>query len=195
MPRTRVSFLQSPPGGAKTVKITLHPNEVPGLQQDILRTAGASISDSAKRIERTAIKLAPRDRGKLRRSIRGRPAQFKGSSVRSRITIGEKYGKWQEEGTNPFWPPTAPIREWVRRKGLHRKLPGFAARADGTRRRISLSRRLEAMTHMVRRSIAEHGIRPKRFMARAWNRERGRAKLETLNSIVSMLRRKGRVST
>lgn len=84
------------------------------------------------------------DRGMLRQSVQMEPMQDG-----ARVYVAAPYAQIQERGTRPFWAPLAPLVEWAERKG-HEDPQGFA--------------------RAVQASIAERGIRPKRYFRRAVTR-------------------------
>ena len=90
------------------------------------------------RVATEAKKKAPRDTGRLARSI---AFQFSGGA--GEVSVEAPYGMWVHEGTRPHWPPPSATRGWARRHGI----PNF----------------------LVGRAIAEHGTRPQRFLAGAFD--------------------------
>jgi hypothetical protein len=106
-------------------------------------------------MERTAKKAAPVDRGGLRASITPDIRQ-RANVIEGAIGSNRKYAPAQEGGTKPFWPPWAPIFQWARRK-----LKGDEKRARG-------------LAYVVRRRIAQRGIKAKHYLKKAFeeNEER-----------------------
>jgi hypothetical protein len=56
------------------------------------------------------------------------------------------YAPYQETGTRPFWPPLSALQVWARRHGTS--------------------------AYVVARAIARRGIKPKRFLQRAFDQSK-----------------------
>jgi hypothetical protein len=85
--------------------------------------------------------------------------------LRNSVTVTRKPKSWWlgvtaphapmiEYGTRPFWPPLQPLIDWASRKGI-----GLEEGIDPV-----------TMGRMIAHGIATHGIKPRRFMAKAWAR-------------------------
>lgn len=94
------------------------------------------LQDSAAKGSAVGQEHAPEDRGKLRQS-RIDP-EWRGNT----LVWGwdAPYAAAQNEGTEPFYPPVEPLKEWAERQG---KDPGFG--------------------YYVQQKIGEEGIEPKLF--------------------------------
>jgi hypothetical protein len=111
-------------------------------------------------VQRSAVKDAPVDRGRLRASITPEVA-VRANVIEGVVGSNVKYAPYQELGTRPFWPPWRPIYEWALRK------------TRGDRRGAG------ALAASVRASIAARGIRAKRFLQGAVEKN--------VNKIVNLL--------
>lgn len=84
----------------------------PKFVQDAINLHAINIQAQAKR----NITDAPAvDTGRLRASVK---IETYSGGYAKRVGTDLTYGKWVEYGSGPHFPPLAPIREWVRRKGL-----------------------------------------------------------------------------
>ncbi len=90
--------------------------------------------------------------GHLRQSVRYRPIPGGGE-----ITIDAPHAVFMEEGTRPFWPPKWPLILWMVRKGL-------AEDEDEA----------EQFVFAIQRKIANEGIEPRFFFAKAMAEIEGR---------------------
>jgi hypothetical protein len=101
--------------------------EVSELTEEIKAIILPVLNRIALDIRTNAIRIIDKEKlvytGKLRRSIQ---AKVKLDSDDPHILVyvadaGDmKYAKYIHEGIKPHMPPLDPIREWVRKKGLHR---------------------------------------------------------------------------
>ena len=96
--------------------------------------------------EAVAKEKAPKDQGLLQDSIAG-TVEVHGPRIVGVLGSPLDYAAPMEYGTKAFWPPSAPLEEWVGRKfGL-----------QGIERR--------SVAFLVRRAIARRGLRARKFMA------------------------------
>jgi HK97 gp10 family phage protein len=104
---------------------------------------GRALLDAGNRVAGQAQRYAPVDRGQLRASIQPGMPEAKPEGF-TEIAIGTdlEYAPYQEFGTRPFWPPAGALQPWARRHGVDE--------------------------FVIRRAIARHGIRPKKFLTRAY---------------------------
>jgi len=100
-------------------------------------------------VEGKAKRNAPVDRGALRASITPDVAQM-GNVVRGVVGSNLAYSPYIELGTRPFWPPWKPLFEWARRK-----VRGNIKAAG-------------ALAYAARRSIAQKGIKARRYLQTAF---------------------------
>lgn len=112
---------------------------------------------------RDARKNAPVDTGRLRASIvvdlRSRDGE--GFDVITGTNV--EYAMHQEFGTKPFWPPPGALSRWAKRHGT--------------------------TDFLVRRSIARHGIRAKRYFQRAFDARKEEVKAYCERVVQMILRR------
>lgn len=96
---------------------------------------------------------APVDTGRLRASITPE-VRVEGDDVLGVVGSNVAYAPMMEMGTRPFWPPVAALETWARRHGIS--------------------------AFLVARAIARRGIRARRFLQGAFekNRERIIARIE-----------------
>lgn len=66
-------------------------------------------------LQREIQRLAPVDTGIHRRGI---VTSFSPAGLSGRVESTSGYGRWLEEGTDPHFPPVAPLEEWARRHGM-----------------------------------------------------------------------------
>lgn len=104
---------------------------------------------------------APVDRSTLRQSLAPGHSQTMSVTRATRAIIGSKlpYAGAQEDAElhtvrRTWWPPMEPIRDWVRRKRA----------AFG----VSSETEINRVAYFVRKKIALQGIRPKRYLAAAY---------------------------
>lgn len=131
------------------------------LEQVAADLRGKEFSDGLKRgllgITNDAKRLAPVDRGRLRNSI-APEVRVEGRQVVGVVGSNVKYAPYQELGTGTFagkprhWPPGSALETWARRHGMP---SGYVvARAIGLR----------------------GGLKPKRFLQRAFEMNRDKVK-------------------
>jgi hypothetical protein len=98
-------------------------------------------------ISRDARINAPVDTGRLRASLL--PSVRSGGGTTEGV-VGSNliYAAPQELGTKPFWPPVSALETWARRHGM--------------------------VAFLVARAISRRGIRAKRYLQRAWNKNKNR---------------------
>ena len=96
------------------------------------------------RVQRAARQNAPVDTGRLRASIATRVSPV-GKGVRGVVGSAVHYAPYQEFGAKPHWPPIAALETWARRHGTS--------------------------AYLVARSIAQKGIKAKRYLRDAWQQE------------------------
>jgi len=115
---------------------------------EAMHKATLLVTGSAKR-------AAPVDRGTLRASIMPEVVLM---SKRVEGVVGSnlRYAPAQELGTRPFWPPYAPIAEWVRRK------------------RMASGAAIYAVARGVQKAIARRGIKAKLFLQKGLDENRER---------------------
>lgn len=94
-----------------------------------------------------AKRLAPASEGRLRSSITPE-IQVQGLNVIGVVGTNVLYAPYQETGTKPFWPPISALETWARRHGIN--------------------------PYVVARAISIHGIKPKRYMQRAFDQNKAR---------------------
>lgn len=90
-----------------------------------------------------AKRLAPADTGRLRSSITPE-IRAQGDQVIGVVGTNVLYAPYQETGTKPFWPPVSALSTWARRHGIS--------------------------AFVVARAIARKGIKAKRYMQRAFQK-------------------------
>jgi len=86
------------------------PTNVAGLLRAVERHAIERFERVGDEFVRTAQDLAPRRTGAGADSIEASEANQSGSSVTIRVTVGEEYMKYQNEGTGVYGPTGTPIR-------------------------------------------------------------------------------------
>lgn len=116
---------------------------VRGLRSGALRLQGMVVEEIDAAQPYPAV-----DRGELRGSVEYAP-EADGAVV----YVDAPHAPHLEYGTRPFWPPLAPLKAWVLRKGFAED----EAEATG----IAMA---------VQRKIAEEGIAPRGYMAKAFQR-------------------------
>jgi hypothetical protein len=100
-----------------------------------------AMRDAALLVTRSARKEAPHDRGILRNSIVPE-VRSNAKSIFGVVGSNVAYAPHQELGTRPFWPASAPLEAWARRKGID--------------------------VFLVACAIAAHGIKPKKFLLKGF---------------------------
>lgn len=156
---------------------------VRGLRSAALRTQGQVV------VEIDTAKPYPAvDRGTLRRSV-GVDNHPDGAL----LSVDAPYAAAMEYGTRPFFPPLAPLEEWVQRKGLAGKKPRFsmrkAEREGGglgkldfmTRKEVGLNRHqqeIKSIAYAIALKISKEGIEPRHFFAKAMAKVPGFLRVE-----------------
>jgi HK97 gp10 family phage protein len=108
-----------------------------------------AMSKAVTIVETSAKRYAPVDRGQLRASITSTVGTTSNSLV-GVVGSNVRHAPYQETGTRPFWPPLAPLIEWV-----HRKFHLSGSDAFGAARGIQ-------------RKIARTGIKGKQYLQKAF---------------------------
>lgn len=105
---------------------------------------GRGLFECGQYVARKAVQNAPVYTGALRASIVASPPEVDLMGEFSVGSVGSdlEYAPFVEFGTRPFWPPPGALTTWAARKGI----PEF----------------------LVQRAIAKRGIKPKRFLQRAF---------------------------
>ena len=146
---------------------------VRGLRSAALRTQGQVV------VEIDTAKPYPAvDRGTLRRSV-GVDNHPDGAL----LSVDAPYAAAMEYGTRPFFPPLAPLVEWVKRKGLAGKKPrgpskdasrlaahgfGISARDARAMKRVNdFQREAESIAYAIALKISKEGIEPRHYFAKA----------------------------
>lgn len=103
-------------------------------------------------VERDARILAPVDTGHLRASITSevRVSGASGKDVVGVVGSNVKYAPYMELGTKPHFPPVRALDVWARRHGLN--------------------------AYVVARSIAKKGLKPRKFLRGAFEKNEQRIK-------------------
>lgn len=114
-----------------------------GLRSGALRLQGMVVEEIDAASPYPAV-----DRGELRGSV-----EYATESDGAVVYVDAPHAAHLEYGTRPFWPPLAPIKRWVLRKG-------FAEDEEEA----------EGIARAVQRKIAEEGIEPRGYMAKAFQR-------------------------
>lgn len=82
------------------------------------------------RVASAAARKAPRDTGRLSRSL-----SFTFTDGGGQVSAETPYARWVHEGTRAHWPPPAATAGWARRHGIPNFLVGRAIARRGTRAR------------------------------------------------------------
>lgn len=122
---------------------------------DLRRAYVAGFRRAALRLERYTVEEidsaepAPAvDTGALRRSV---SAEFVEDGAI--VSVDAPHAPMMEYGTRPFFPPTAPLAEWVLRKGF-----------------ASTPQEADGIAFAIARKISREGIAPRRYFTKAWER-------------------------
>ena len=111
----------------------------------VQRGAKKGMKTGLVRVQRSARKDAPVDRGRLRQSIATEVREC-GLNVRGAVGSAVDYAPYVEFGTAPHWPPLSALQPWAERHGFP---PGRAG------------------AFLVARSIAQTGTPETRFLRNA----------------------------
>lgn len=91
------------------------------------------------------------------------------------VNVTAPHAAMIENGTRPFFPPLAPLIEWVKRKGLHTThLSTRTSRKTGETvvsvRKKKTDADAKAIAYAVAKAISKRGIEPRHFFKKAWDR-------------------------
>lgn len=98
--------------------------------------------------------LVPQDRGTLLQTAF--PPEFRGEDIMYGYT--QPYAESMEFGTQPYWPPIQPLREWARRVGLPEGVE-YAVQAKIAEVGIDEQPYLRPSVKRMKRYLRSHGPR------------------------------------
>jgi hypothetical protein len=135
---------------------------LPKIGKDIERAAMRGLYSAALRAKGIVVEEIDHadpypavNRGQLRQSVQ--VTKITGGWL---VVVDAPHAAIIEHGTRPFWPPLAPLIEWVTRKGFVRSM---GDPAEHEREVVKLAR-------AVQWSIAARGIAPRHYFAKAMAR-------------------------